>query len=370
MWQQVIYNDTPLNIVLLTKEKVYNVAMHFKARLKRKKSKIENWLYDHPFCKNLLHWTGIFLISTVSAFLFACGFSVFLDIVDANGVSDIIVSGGVSGLSQTVVLILRLCGLQIKDSHLAISIIYFIINIPLVIIAWLKIGRQFAIFTIINVIESSIFVKLINVNMIPELQNVINFVSEYGGGLLGRAIFGGIFIGLSSAIVFRMDTSTGGVDIVAYAVSLKRSTSTGIYGFMINATNLIVFTFLTVVQLHFDFTAAYPQICKMLYSLVYLLTCMLVVDTINKRNKKVKLEITTEMETLGNLLLDCVPHGVTVSNGKGVYSGRDKYVFTMVVSYYEVQRVVNIVRKEDPKAFIETTPVNQIYGNFTSRSIK
>ncbi len=344
--------------------------MHLKGRLKRAKTKATDWLYDHPFCKNLLHWSWVFVISTISALLFAVGFSVFLDIVNAEGVSDTIVSGGVSGLSQTIVLILRLCGLQINDTHLAISIIYFLINVPLVIVAWLKIGRQFAIFTIINVIETSILVKLINVKMIPELQSIITFVSENGGGLLGRAMLGGIFVGLSSALIFRMDASTGGVDIVAYAVSLKRSTSTGKYGFMINATNLILFTFLSVVQANFDLHVAYPQICRMLYSLIYFFTCMLVIDMINKRNKKVRLQITTEVETIGDLLLECVPHGVTVTTGNGVYSGREKFIFSMVVSHYEVQRVVNIVRKEDPKAFVETTPLSQVYGNFTSKSIK
>lgn len=358
------------NIALTIRKIVYNDAMHFKTRLKRAKFKATNWLYDHPLIKNILKWIGIFFISTISAILFAVGFSVFLDIVKADGTTDTIVSGGVSGLCQTVVLILRLCGLKINDSHLAISIAYFVINVPLIIVAWLKIGRQFAIFTIINVIESSVFVKLINVDMIPELQEIITYVSDYGGGLLGRAVLGGVFVGLSCAIVFRMDTSTGGVDIVAYAISLKRSTSTGKYSFIINGTNLVLFTFLSFVQVGCDLNAAYPQICKMLYSIVYLFVQMLIVDAINKRNKKVKLQITTEDETIGDILIDCVPHGVTVGKGKGLFSGREKFIYTMIVSYYEVSHVVSIIQKEDPTAFVETIPLSQVYGNFTSRTIK
>ncbi len=344
--------------------------MHLKTRVKRAKEKARNWMYDHPLFKNILKWVGIFFISTISAALFATGFSVFLDIVQADGTSDTIVSGGVSGLCQTLVLILRLCGLEIKDAHLAISIAYFIINIPLIIVAWLKIGRQFAIFTIINVVESSIFVKLINVNMIPELQEIIDYVSAHGGGLLGRAVLGGVFVGLSCAIVMRMDTSTGGVDIVAYAMSLKHSTSAGKYSFIINGTNLVLFTFLSFVQMGCDLDASYQQICKMLYSIVYLFVQMLIVDGINKRNKKVKLTITTENENIGDILIDCVPHGVTVSKGKGLFSGREKFVYTMIVSYYEVQRVVSIIKKEDPTAFVETIPLTQVYGNFTPKSIK
>lgn len=344
--------------------------MHLKARLQRTRTKTENWLYDHPFCKNMLHWSWIFIISTISAALFAFGFSTFIDIVNAEGVSDTIVSGGVSGVSQTIVLILRMCGLHIKDTHLAISIIYFAVNVPLMVVAWLKIGRQFAVFTIINVVEASLFIKIINVNTIPALQYVVEFVAENGGGLLGRAMLGGIFIGLSSALAYRMDVSAGGLDVVAYAISLRRSTSIGKYAFIINASNLILFTFLSFAYNNFDFAAFYPQFGRMFYSLIYFFTGTTVVDAINKRNKKVKLQITTELETIGDILIDSVPHGVTVMKGKGVYSGREKYIFTTVVTFPEVSRVVAILQKEDPRAFVETTPISQIYGNFTSKTVK
>ena len=348
--------------------------MHLKARYKVRKAKIKNWLYDHLWAKSMLNWSWIFIISTLSALCFAFGFNTFIDIITVDGagnfVSDNIVSGGVSGLSQSVVLFFRVCGWDIKDTHLAISILYFIINAPLMVIAWFKVGRQFAVFTLINVIEVSVLIRVMNVSNLPGLQLVIDFVNEKGGGLLARALFGGIFIGLSSALAYRMDISAGGLDVIAYFLSLRKGTSTGKYSFLLNFANLLIFTLLSFANIGWNFADGYQYLARAFYSLVYFFTSMLVVDAINLRNKKVKLEVITEYEELGDILLDSIPHGVTIVRGEGAFSHKQKFIFTMVVSHYEVPSVVRIIRKEDPHAFVETTAISQIYGNFTNRPIK
>ena len=348
--------------------------MSIKNRLKARKTKINNWLYDHMWIRRFGGWAGIFIVSSISAVLFALGFNMFIDIQTVNSVgefvSDKLVSGGVSGFSQSVVLFFEICGWHMKDPHLAISILYFAINAPLMIFAFFKVGRQFAVFTLINVAEVSLFIKLFSVASMPSLQHIIDIVTGSGGGLLARALFGGIFIGLSSALAYRVDISAGGFDVIAYWMSMHTGTSTGKYSFLINITNLTLFVLLSCALAGWGADDAAVIVGRGFYSIVYLFTSMLVVDSINLRNKKVKIEIISEVPTLGSTLLDVIPHGATFIQGKGVFSGQDKYIFTMVVSHYEVPKVIRLVQKADSHAFVQAAPLSHVYGNFFNRPVK
>ena len=348
--------------------------MSLKNRWKAKKTKFNNWLYDHIWVRRFGGWAGIFFVSSISAVLFALGFNMFIDIQTVNSigefVSDKIVSGGVSGFSQSVVLLFEVCGWHMKDPHLAISILYFTINAPLMVLAWFKVGKQFAIFTLINVIEVSLFIKIFSVASIPSLQHIIDIVTGSGGGLLARALFGGIFIGLSSALAYRVDISAGGFDVIAYWLSIHKGTSTGKYSFLINIINLVIFVLLSCAISSWDADESAVIVGRGFYSVVYLFTSMLVVDSINLRNKKVKIEIVSEIPELGSTLIDVIPHGATFIQGKGVFSGKDKYIFTMVVSHYEVQKVIRLVQKTDSHAFVQAVPLSHVYGNFFTRPVK
>ena len=75
------------------------------------------------------------------------------------------------------------------------------------------IGKRFAIFTLVNVIETSLFMRFISPNYIPLLEDIAQIISKEGG-LLSRALFGGVCTGLSSALCFKVEISTGGIDII------------------------------------------------------------------------------------------------------------------------------------------------------------
>jgi uncharacterized membrane-anchored protein YitT (DUF2179 family) len=339
--------------------------MSLKQKFQAFKMKADNWLYDHMALKNGLNWTGIFLVSTLSALCFAFGFNVFMDISE----TDKIVSGGVSGIGQVVVLFFELCGWKIEDTHLAYSIIYFLINIPLILLAWFKIGKRFSIFTLINVAEVSLFIKLLTPSYIPLFSLMSDFVSNQGG-LLARALFAGVTTGLSSALAYRVDISAGGIDVIAYYVGLKKHTLVGKYSVIVNSITLVCFTLLTCALAGWATSPVAESFSRAFYSVVYMFTGMLVVDNINVRNKKVKIEIITTRKDLGAVLIDSIPHGATILKGQGVYTGEDKYIITIVISYYEIKQVVDLVKKEDDKAFVQVVPLAQVYGRFYMKPVK
>ena len=108
----------------------------------------------------------------------------------------------------------------------------------------------------------------------------------------------------------------------------------------------------------------------MWFSIVYLLTVMIVIDMINIRNKKVQLQIISSNKELPRLLLASIPHGATIVKATGAFSGEDRLMIYMVVSSLEMKSTVKTIRDIDPKSFVNVTPLNQVYGHFYSRPIR
>jgi uncharacterized membrane-anchored protein YitT (DUF2179 family) len=359
------------------------------------KEKNKNWLYDHQGVKRTLEYAWTFIVCTLSALVFAFGFNSFMDsgtnLKDANGASVLLpklVAGGVSGVSQVVALFLELCGVKstamggVFDEHLFYSIAYFVINIPLLILAWKGIGKRFAIFTLINVAEVSLFIKLLTVDKVPGIDFLALFVNQ-NGGLFARAVFAGVCTGLSSALAFRVDISAGGIDIIAYYIALKKGTLVGKYSVIMNSITVFLFSLLTsalgnpilnsaglptVAPWDAEYTA--EAFGRIFYSALYMLVGMILVDRINVRNKKMKIEVTTARPDLGQVLIASIPHGATLVSALGVYTGAPRYVITMVVSSYEVKDVVRLIQKEDDHAFVQVIEISAVYGRFFMKPVK
>jgi len=338
------------------------IALFFE-NLKEKK---HNFFYDHPRLKFWYHNLGAFILSTISALAFAIGFNLFMN---PGGSFQKIVTGGVSGVSQSIVLILELCGWSNLDENLAISLLYFIINVPVLLLAWFGVGKRFAIFTLINVAESSLFIRLLTINNIDICLKVAAFV-EIEGGMLSRAMFGGVFVGLSSALAFKGDFSSGGLDVLAYYIALQKKTMVGKYTVILNSCNLCLFVLLTCIKTSFDATMVGKTVGGAFYTILYFFMLKFVVDAIDLRNKKVKVEIVSENPDLGDLLIQSLPHACTKMEAVGVYSKEKRYIFVMVVSTYELQTILKVAKKHEPTAFVQVLPLSQVEGRFYVKPVE
>lgn len=344
--------------------------------MKTRREKLNTFVYNHIWLKYFIDYGVTFLMSVLSAAIFAFGVNCFLDPAALGGPmsnSVTLVSGGSSGVAQVFLLILETAGIDITNRSLVFSIAYLTVNIPLIILAFVGIGKRFAIFTLVNVSSAFLFSNIFHGDV---FLHIALYVSEYGG-LLPRALFAGICTGISSAIAYKWETSAGGFDVVSYYVSLRKSTTAGKYGVMINSVIIGLFTILTAVKGGTVFYAGdvllepwAVAIGSMWFSIVYLLTVMLVIDVINVRNKKVQIQIFTDNKDLPKYLLATIPHGATIVNATGAFSGKDRYLIYMVVSSLELKHVIKTIRKFDQKSFINVTPLNQVYGHFYSRPIR
>ena len=325
-------------------------------KYQRIKKKIFDYFFDHPTQKRITNYTVTVLVSALSGIIFAFGFSTFISTYSSDSLN--LATGGFSGFTQSVALLLTTftsIGLSLSTIQ---AILYFVVNIPAILFAFFKIGKKFAITTAVNVGLSSLFISLFsNMELIQSIANNVFILSSP----LTRVLFAGLCTGVSSGIALKMGTSCGGMDIVVCYLSVRKSTGVAKYNIL---TNFVVVLFFMSVNL-----AVYPnkQVETLLivpFALLYFLTSSMVIDSIHIRNKKIAIDIITKNDYITDVLINLFPHSATIFEAKGAYSGDNEHVIKMMVSSYETKKVVKIVRKIDPNSFITLTPLQQVYGNF------
>ena len=334
-------------------------------KIDRIKKKWTNYKYDHV---KLLHGLDIgksAFFSIIAAALYAFSFYCFITpaTVDHSTITgSSIITGGVGGISQVITLIMDLSGAN-ADPYLMQSILYFALNVPILIFAFFKIGKRFAILTLLNVGLSSLFIQLFdNIQVTKDIAQAI--ASEH----LARVLFAGVLVGTASAIAYKGEISCGGIDVFSYYFAMRKSTSVGKYSATINSAIILTYTALTIaINQGVNIEVAF---LNFMYSVVYLFMNMFVVDFINTKNKKVQLQIITNIESMSSILIANFPHSTTIVNGVGGYSHQDKKIIYMTISSIEVNKVVTLAKKVDKSAFICVTPLIQAYGNFFIKPVE
>lgn len=312
------------------------------------------YLLDHPKLKISCEYFFNMVLTITSSFLFAYGFRSFIAPTGAEHMA----SGGASGISQVLIQIL-LFPFPNLDSTMLQSIFYFLINAPLFILSWCRIGKKFTIFTFINVLLVSVFIDLI-----PESWTTIFNILDDN---IARALFAGILTGLSVVLALYANISTGGIDLIALYIAERKSTSLGKYSTGINATIVLLYVFLRIMH---DQSNVSQVVTMALYTVIYFFTSGTVVDLLNKKNKKTELQIFTSSTQMSQVLIHSFPHGCTIVDGKGGYTGNDRLIIYMVVSYNEVKKAIKVMREVDPNCFVTVINTYQVYGKFYIRPIK
>lgn len=355
--------------LLFFKIMMYKIHFVIMKRIERIKKKVSNYLYDHIHVRESLNISKGVFIAAFSAIFYAFAFYCFITPTAEKAASyptqlegQSIITGGVGGITQVLYQIIHISGGNVNPFLLQ-SICYFAFNIPILIFAFFKIGKKFAILSLINVGLSSLFIQLFD--NLEVAKNIANALSDEH---ITRVLFAGICIGIASAIAFKGEISCGGIDVFSYYFSLRKSTSVGKYATMINSVIITTFSILTIVGNQGQNVEI--GLLNFMFGIVYLFMTMLVVDFINTRNKKVQLQIITSFEDITSILIANFPHSTTIVKAKGGYSHADKSIVYMVVSSSEVKRVISLVKKVDQHSFITVTALVQAYGNFFIKPIE
>lgn len=313
------------------------------------------YLYEHSKIKFCFEYIVTLFFSLISAFCFAYGFRSFISPINGNP----LISGGASGFSQVIIRLFEILFNHSRSfegdsfQNYLQSLLYFVINVPLFFLAFFKIGKRFAVFSIINVVLVSLLIVVIPSNW----TQIFEITNDY----LARSIFAGLLTGISTALAVRFGHSAGGIDIISIYISSKTHSSMGKYILGINAVIIISFTILKGYHEYAQFA---------LYSIVYLFTTSRVIDALSLRNKKLQLQIITESEEMAKILITNLPHGCTIVDAKGAYKGTPRKIIYMDVSANEIKTAVKAAREIDPNAFISVLHVHNLYGKFYIKPLK
>jgi uncharacterized membrane-anchored protein YitT (DUF2179 family) len=339
----------------------YNLFGKKAVRLMNRLQKLYGqWLTSHPILKPVLENFLIFLVSLISSFLAAYTFRSFIVPSETLGVIPTpLITGGISGLSQTLNRLLDLLNiLNGVDNRTLQAIFYFVLNIPIFALAYTKIGKRFATFSFINVVLTSLFIEIIP----NELTQLISIADD----LLARAIIAGFLQGIASSLAYLMDISSGGLDVITVYFANVKSTSVG--KFAIGFNGIIYFLFTMLYLLNTESTTG--ALNAIIFSVIYSFTTSKVVDAINIRNKKTQLQIITSRADLPKIIMEKFFHGCTVVQAKGGFTNAPKFIVYMVVSSREAPAVIRHIRLNDPESFIDESTSHQVYGKFFIKPIK
>ncbi|WP_100404924.1 YitT family protein [Bacillus solitudinis] len=230
---------------------------------------------------------------------------------------------------------------QLLSSVLPIStgILLFVLNVPVAILGWRKIGKSFTVYSIISVIVTTLSLELIP-------------IWSFSPDILLNAVFGGVIIAVGAGITLKWGASTGGLDIIVLILSRYSDRPVGIYFFAINSVIVVTSGFL------FD-----PE--KALYTLVTLYVSSRVIDTIHTRHVKLTaLIVTKKPEQLRKAIHDKLTRGITRMPAKGGYTADEKEVLMMVITRYELYELKEIIQSSDPGAFTNIVETAGIFGLF------
>jgi len=286
---------------------------------------------------NSLHHRGLRLVVAVIGELIAAA-ALNLFIVPLN-----LYTGGLMGVCQLLrTLAADYLGMSFGAYDVA-GILYFLLNIPILLLAYKNLGRAFVAKTLICTVAFSLFYSLIPSPSAP-------IVDDY----LTACLLGGILAGVGGGLVLTCGASGGGLDIVGLCLSKRGSQFTvGKFSLSFNAVLYTACLFLFS-----------PEVA--IYSVIYNFFTAMVLDRMHQQNVSVQALIFTkgDEDTLARFIIENLGRSVTYWEGVGAYTGEDVHVLCVCLSKFEIEELVHAVHSIDPHAFVTTQEGTRIYGNF------
>lgn len=270
-----------------------------------------------------------FLIDT---FIFVLGGILYSIAINCFLSKNNILNGGFTGIATILNYLF----------DLPIGTVIFIMNIPLFLIAFKKLGARFVLRTVWATLINSTFIDL--GVLLPVYQN----------DLLLSSLFGGALVGLALGIIFIRNATTGGVDIIAKLVKLHFP--------HISIGRSILFFDAFVVVLG---GIIYKNFESMLYASVVIFVSAQVLDYVifGVSRGAMILIISEQSEKLCNMILSDLDRGVTILKAQGGYSKQDKDVLLCACFDNQTHKLIKKIKSADENAFFIVTQSKQILGN-------
>ena len=266
--------------------------------------------------------------------MIALGCAIYGISLDMISVPNKLADGGISGIS----LILRhFWGINMGLSTL-------ILNIPLILIGYRFMGKRALAYTIWGTLCLSFFLWFWR--SVPIIKQL-----DLEHDLFLSAILAGLLSGLGLGLVFRYNGTSGGTDIIARVCQIKLGISSGKVLLFCDAVVLFA-------------SLSYLDIKHMLYTLLASFVLSRVMDTVQQGAYTARglLIISDKYKQIGQMIDLKLERGFTYLNALGGYKQDKKRVIYVVVSPREIATIKQLIRQEDPNAFVSIIEVHEALG--------
>ena len=291
------------------------------------------------FWKELIIMTVAMLIAAAAVYYF---------LMPSN-----LVIGSITGLSMVISGLFGLAGVTVK-----VSVVVTIINAILLVMAWVMIGHEFGAKTVYTALILGPFIefweKVLPVSRIME-EGATSVMGDPWFDLLCFVLI----LSASQTILFHINASTGGLDILAKIVNkyfhLEIGTSVAVAGAIICCTAFAINPFRMVV-----------------IGLIGTWINGLALDHFTaglNRRKRVCI-ITSQYERIRKYIIEDLQRGCSLYNVTGGYNGHQNIEIQALLTQEEFANLMNYIKDNDIHGFITAGNVSEIYGEWNAKTKK
>lgn len=250
-----------------------------------------------------------------------------------------LLSGGVTGLATAINYL----------TNINVGIMTFLINIPIFILGFIFLKRDFCIFSMINMIIYSLILGL--------TQDIGAYIPIEDRMIL--TIYGGFLNGLGIGLVFRARASTGGTDIISAILKMKKNLEIKDTNFAAN---------IMVVLIGSKFFGLNTGLYTLIGFYISSIALGFIKDAMNYQ--KSLIIISSKPKEIADDIMKELIRGVTFLHAEGAYTGESKKLIYTIVSSKEIPKIKEIAFKHDPNAFVTINEINEVKGRgFKSKDL-
>lgn len=240
-------------------------------------------------------------------------------------------SGGFSGIATITYYLL----------NIPMGIMIIVINIPLFIFSAYRIGKGFFVKSLIGTISLSVFIDILD--KYPPVTTDRFLASIYGG----------VIIGIGTAVILKMSSSTGGTELITnliktYNPYISMSKYLTIIDIIIVALNVIFLGHIEIGLYSAIAIYLYGKMIDIIFEGVYFTKLIFIISDKNQE--------------ISNAIVNDVKRGVTGLYGKGMYSDKEKLVLICAVSRGDVHKIKDLAIKIDKRSFIVVANAREVLG--------
>lgn len=275
--------------------------------------------------KKIAKFIGRYIVITFAACIYAVGISMFLD---PNNLAP-------GGLTGAAVILTRII-------PITLGTLIVIMNIPIMILGAWKFGTRFTLSTLYTLVVSSAFI---------EVFERMGYVVTHDKIL--AALVGGTLMGAGMGLCLRMETTTGGIDIIIKVLRQKyRQVKSGEMYLIIDGL------ILAAAALYFK------DIEVSMYAGVAIVVSTYILDKVLYGSNEAKLVyiVSNKRKIIATRMMVELNMGVTLVEGKGAYNMENTEVIMCVMHKQNLTKVRNLVSEVDPEAFMIVSSATEVFG--------